>query len=191
MRPVIEVLLQVVLGLWIAAGFADWWWHRRTQIERTSGTAESLCHWLLLSQMGIAIVLCIALRPNALLLTLLLCLWLSHQATTFLELRWVAPLRPIAPAEQMTHSFLEILPVAGLMLLSIPVVDSALLGQSATWTLQPRAWADVQWQSGGWPALITLCLLFNGLAYMEETWRCLRWRARRKPSAVSKSAAQP
>ncbi|WP_311223828.1 MULTISPECIES: hypothetical protein [unclassified Acidovorax] len=184
MHPVIGVLLQVVLALWIVAGFADWWSHRRTQIERTSGIAESLCHWLLLIQMGTAIVLCIAFRPNLLLLTLLLFLWVSHQTTTFLELRWVAPVREITPAEQMTHSFLEILPVAGILLLSIPVVEQTLLGYPVEWTMEHRAIADIHWQTGIWPLLIAACLVFNGLAYMEETWRCLRWRQRRrhKPS---------
>ena len=41
MPPVIGILLQVILGMWITAGLADWWCHRRTGIERTSGTAEA------------------------------------------------------------------------------------------------------------------------------------------------------
>jgi len=177
MSPVIGMLLQVILGLWVAAGFADWWCHRRTRIEQTSGTAEALCHWLLLLQMGTAITLCTLFQPTLLLLVLLLCLWLAHQSITFMELRWVCPVRDVTPGEQMIHSFLEVLPVAGMLLLSIPVVDSALQEDSAAaaWTLERRALADVAWRAEAWPALIFACVAFNGLPYLEELWRCLRW----------------
>ncbi len=176
-------LLQAVLGLWIAAGFADWICHRRTGIERTSGTAESLCHWLLLAQMGVAVLLCVAFRPGALLLAVLLLLWLSHQATTYLELRWVAPVRSITPAEQMMHSFLEVLPVAGMLLLAVPLAEAWQRGDAPAWALHARAPGDIAWKDPVWAGLALCCVAFNGLPYLEETWRCLRWRRRPTPRA--------
>lgn len=173
--PVIGVLLQVILGMWIAAGWADWRCHRVAGIERTSGTAEAVCHWLLLVQMGAAITLCTLFQPTLLLLVILLCLWLAHQSITFLELRWVAPMRDITPGEQMIHSFLEVLPVAGMLLLSIPVLENAMQPSQPLWMLQRRDMADVSWQDDAWPVLILACVLFNGLPYLEELWRCVRW----------------
>jgi hypothetical protein len=36
----------LLLPIWVLAGVADYLWHRRTRIETTSGTEESLTHTL-------------------------------------------------------------------------------------------------------------------------------------------------
>ncbi|MGZ3585148.1 MAG: hypothetical protein ACXVCT_20590 [Ktedonobacterales bacterium] len=50
-------LLYVVLPTWLAAGFADYLFHRRTKIEQTSGPRESLIHWLMMTETGIPVLM--------------------------------------------------------------------------------------------------------------------------------------
>ncbi len=43
---VLNVILYVLLPLWGIAGIVDWWCHRNTEIEKTSGlheTTPSIC----------------------------------------------------------------------------------------------------------------------------------------------------
>jgi len=52
-----------VVPLWIAAGLADWFCHRRTRIERTSGLTENAFHWVLLAEGGIGLQQRREIRP--------------------------------------------------------------------------------------------------------------------------------
>ena len=38
---VLNVILYVLLPLWGIAGIVDWWCHRNTEIEKTSGLHEA------------------------------------------------------------------------------------------------------------------------------------------------------
>ena len=51
------VLMAGVIPLWIVAGLADWWCHRRTAIERTGGRIETAFHWVLFTEATIRLVL--------------------------------------------------------------------------------------------------------------------------------------
>ena len=64
------LLMGGVMPLWILAGLADWWCHRRTAIERTSGLRENLFHWLLFAEAGVALGAVAVLDVNAALLLL-------------------------------------------------------------------------------------------------------------------------
>jgi hypothetical protein len=39
-----RALQWFVMPVWLGAGVADWWCHRRTDIEHTAGTGESVIH---------------------------------------------------------------------------------------------------------------------------------------------------
>jgi len=41
-------LLYFIMPLWMVAGLLDWYHHRRTKIEKTAGTRESMIHALIL-----------------------------------------------------------------------------------------------------------------------------------------------
>jgi hypothetical protein len=47
-----RLLLAGVMPLWLGAGLADWYLHRRTRIEQTAGPRESALHSLLLPKPG-------------------------------------------------------------------------------------------------------------------------------------------
>ena len=171
------LLMAAVLPLWIAAGLADWWCHRRTAIERTSGSPENAFHWLLLAESGIALLAVALLEIDAAVLVLVFAAFLAHEATTFIELRYVVPLREVRPLEQMVHSFMEILPLVLLALVAVMRWDEvlALFGQGGApdFTLRPK---DAPWPAGYLAGLGLAVLLLNVLPMAEEGVRC--WRAR-------------
>lgn len=160
------LLMYGVLPLWVAAGFADWWCHRRSAIESTGGVLESNFHLVMFAQMGLAGLAVLLMEVNATVLALLAALFLMHEATVWLELRFVAPRRAISPLEQMVHSFMELLPLAGLLLLCALHHDQF---SRPEWGLEwkrfplPTAYLVV--------ALGTIALL-NLLPLLEEAHRC-------------------
>jgi hypothetical protein len=162
--------------LWIAAGLADWWCHRRTRIEHTSGLRENLFHWVLLAQGGVALGAAVLLEPTAGMLLLVFAAFLAHEATTLAELRYTVPRREVRPGEQMVHSFMEILPL--LLLASL-----AVTGWEQVQALFGRGEPDFgwRWKAQPWPAAwlagtALAVAAFNVLPMAEEGLRCLRAR---------------
>ena len=153
------LLMAVVVPLWIAAGLADWWCHRRTRIESSSGLPENVFHWILFGEAAV--------------LMLVFAAFLAHEATTFMELAYTVPRREVRPFEQMVHSFMELLPLVVLALLAASQWDQALalFGVGAPdFSLQPKL--------EPWPPayLLGACIaagLFNILPLAEEALRCL------------------
>ena len=58
-------LLYFLMPLWIVTGLLDWYNHRRTKIEQTAGTHESLTHILAMSEVGLPIMMGLFLDVNA------------------------------------------------------------------------------------------------------------------------------
>jgi hypothetical protein len=170
------LLMYAVVPAWIVAGLVDWWCHRRTGIERTSGLPENLFHWVLFGEAGLALVAVGLLEINAAILLLVFAAFLAHEATTFVELRYTVPLRDVRPFEQMVHSFMEILPLIVLALLAVMAWDQvlALFGAgTADFALRPKA---EPWPAGYLLGIAGAVLAFNVLPLAGEGLRCLRLR---------------
>jgi hypothetical protein len=173
------LLMSGVVPLWILAGLADWWCHRRTAIETTSGLRENLFHWLLFAQAGVALGAVAVLEINAALLLLVSAAFLAHEVTTFIELRYTVPRRDVRPLEQMVHSFMEILPLLLLALLAVMGWDQlrALFdGGGGDFALRATR---SPWPPAYLLAVTGAVLLCNVLPLAEEALRC--WRARGVP----------
>jgi hypothetical protein len=168
------LVMMVVVPMWIAAGTFDWLCHRSTRIQHTSGLPENVFHWLLLAEGGIALVAVAFLEVNAGVMLLVFAAFLVHECTTYVELRYTVPLREVRPIEQMIHSFMEILPLAMLMLLAVmrwDQADALFGGDTPDFDLRPKA--------EPWPASYLLgagvaVLLLNIVPLAEESLRCLR-----------------
>ncbi|MBE7366873.1 hypothetical protein [Ramlibacter pallidus] len=171
-----QLLMHAVIPLWIAAGLADWWCHRRTRIETTSGLAENLFHWVLLAQGGVAVLAACLLEANGFVLLLVAGVFLAHEATTFLELRYTVPRRDVRPGEQMVHSLLEILPLALLLLL-------AVTGWERAADFGPK-WKSAPWPPAYLAGVLAAVALCNLLPMAEETRRCLRSRIPARPGST-------
>jgi hypothetical protein len=139
---------------------ADWWCHRRSDIAHTAGVTESLYHWLMFGLMGVAVLAVLLLQTNAALLSLGLALWALHHVVVYAELRYVHGRREIGPAEQMVHSFLEVLPLTGLALLAVIAA-----GDPQDWSFRRRSPAL---PAGFIYTVLGAVAVVNGLPLVQE-----------------------
>ncbi len=142
----VRYLLYGLLPSWFVPGVADWAMHRRTRIEETAGTKESLIHALMMTEVGIPIALTLRYEVNPLLLTVQLGATAAHEATALWDVRTAVDSdREVKPVEQHIHSFLESLPFAALtslMCLHADQVKSLLRGAAAMATRGVSCRAD-------------------------------------------------
>ena len=116
----VDYLLYVVLPLWLLAGIADWFCHRATRIESTSGAKESLIHLLMLAEAGVAVLLGLFLEIDALVIAIMIACWLLHEVTAHWDLRYAVTRREVRPIEQHVHNYLGAIPFMALSLLILP-----------------------------------------------------------------------
>lgn len=170
------LLMYLVLPVWVLAGLADWWCHRCTSIESTTGVRESVFHLVMFTQMALGGVAALLLEINMAILVFLWVIFLLHELTTWLELRWVVSKRDVRASEQMVHSFLELLPLFALIGLS------ALHAEAFGLWSHPEEWI-VQWKLEQLPdtyllAAFAAILVLNLLPLLEEHYRCRRSQRR-------------
>jgi hypothetical protein len=111
------LLLGFVVPVWMLAGFVDYLCHRSSRIEDTAGAKESALHFLQFAEVGAAVLACLLLEVNAAVLLFCVAMLVVHEATAYWDISYAITRRRVTPVEQMAHSFLEIMPLAGLLLL--------------------------------------------------------------------------
>ncbi|MDN3021950.1 diguanylate cyclase [Streptomyces sp. S.PB5] len=185
-------LLYGLLPSWFVPGLADWVMHRRTRIEDTAGTKESVIHSLMMAEVGIPIAATLRYEVNPALLAVQLGGAAVHEATALWDVRTAVDSdREVRPIEQHIHSFLESLPfgaLASLMCLHADQVKSLLRGGRGdpdAWRLVPRRRPLSKAYLAGVTAAIGACVL---LPYGEELLRCRRAARRNKKRASSDEA---
>lgn len=180
------LLMYFVVPLWLAAGIADYLCHRRAGIQATSGVKESLIHLLMLAEMGVPVLAALLLEINALVLAVMVAAFILHEATALWDVSYANARRQVTPFEQHVHSFLELVPLMGLLLLLVLHWQQglALVGlgpEAADWSLRPKpAPLPLGYVLGVLGAVAALELL----PYGEELWRCSRARHARLPSRL-------
>jgi hypothetical protein len=177
------VLMYFVMPLWLAAGFADYLCHRAASIETTSGWKESLLHLLQFGEMAIPTLAAIFLEINALVIaTMIICL-IAHEATAVWDVNYAYSRREVTPTEQHVHSFLEMLPLMGLLIIVTLHWQQflslfGLAQESADFSLRlrqpPLPWLYVS-------TILSLVVLFEILPYLEELVRGIRHRRTKPP----------
>lgn len=175
-------LLYVVLPLWTLVAFADWWCHRASNIEQTSGLPETLIHFLLLGEAGIAVLAGLFLEVNALVLLFMLAALAAHELTAYWDVAYAAPRRHISPLEQRIHDYLGTVPFMAfsfVLVLHWPAVADAFAdpGTAQHWRLH---WKGDPLPGGYIAGLLTAIVLFDLLPYLEELRRDLRARQARR-----------
>lgn len=173
-----SVLLYGLVPVWLCAGLADWWLHRRQRIEATAGWPESALHVAMVAELGIAVTLALLLEINALVLVLMLTACIAHEFTLWADLRYAAARRPIPVPEQWVHGWQTALPWVGLALLALMHSDQALaivgLGDAtADWTLRPK---DVPLPFHQVAGVMIAAAVMIVLPFTEELLRALRLR---------------
>ncbi len=164
-------LLFIVIPAWLVPGLLDWYFHRRSHIEKpeNGGVRESLVHSAMFAEAGMPLVLSVLFEMNPLLVTLMTGAAATHELTAIGDVRLALDSqREVTQAEQHVHSFLEVMPfwVVPLMV---------LLHEPSTkrWRLTRRGSA-LRRGDLGW---VAVAVLLGGVApYSEELLRC--WRNR-------------
>lgn len=174
--PTLLLLMYFVVPVWLMAGFADWLCHRATNIETTSGAKESVIHLLLFAEVGGPFLAVLLLEVNALVIAFMIVMFFVHEATTLWDLSYADTLRKITPVEQHVHSYLELMPLTAVLMVSARHWPQCLalfgLGDEA-----PRF--DIAFKANPLPlayiiGAVVAALLFAVLPYMEELLRGLR-----------------
>jgi hypothetical protein len=176
----VSVLLYFILPLWLAAGFADYLCHRASNIEMTSGYKESLIHLLMFSEIAVPLLAAIFLEINALIIASMIAGFIAHQLTALWDVAFANDKRHVSPIEQQIHSFLELLPLAGMLIviilnwpqfLSLWGLGSETPRYSLALKPDPLPWTYVT-------GFLCAVLAFELLPYLEDLVR--GWRNRKR-----------
>ncbi|MBZ9842824.1 diguanylate cyclase [Mesorhizobium sp. CA5] len=174
--PMVLILMYFILPVWLVAGFADWLCHRATHIESTTGAKESLIHLLMFAEVGIPLLAAMFLEVNALVIAVMIVTFFIHEATAIWDVRYATTARTVSPVEQHVHSFLEMIPLMGLVIVVALHWGQflALFGAGAE-----KARFDLTWKEQQLPviyiaAVMIVIVLFELLPYVEEFFRGLR-----------------
>lgn len=173
-------LMYIVVPVWLVAGLADYFCHKATRIERTSGVAESLLHLLQFVEVGVPLLAALFLEINAAVLLIMLAGLVLHQATAVWDVRYANATRHVPPVEQHVHGVLEMAPVIAAAIVAIlhwPQLLS-LFGIGSA----PRF--ELEWKHDplpGWylVAVLSGVVVCGVLPYGEELVRTLRNRHHR------------
>jgi hypothetical protein len=169
-------LLYVALPIWTIPGFGDWICHRRTKIEHTSGTHESLTHALMMTAVGIPALMALLLEVNASTILALFGGFVVHEGIVIWDVAYAAGRRKVTPTEQHFHSFLEVLPFMSLSFVLCLHWDQvvALLGKGPSrpsFAIRPKESPIHPAYLVGIGAVITSLI---AVPYAEELIRCFR-----------------
>jgi hypothetical protein len=108
----LRYIMYGVLPAWFVPGLLDWNQHRRSRIERTSGTRESLIHLLMMAEVGLPLTLALLCEINPLMLAIILGAIAAHEATALWDVSTAEHSgRRVTTWEQHVHSFLESMPI--------------------------------------------------------------------------------
>ena len=171
-----RLLMWFVVPIWIGAGLADWLCHRRSDIEHTAGTRESVIHALMMSEAGVPATLGLLYEVNAGLLAITLAALGMHQATAAWDVSYADSRREVTPTEQHVHGLLEQVPVMATAFLTALHWDQAraLIGAGGgrrRMRLEPkRQPLSPAYRAGLGGAVAGLVVV----PYAEEVVRCRR-----------------
>ena len=169
-------LMYLVVPIWLLAGLADYFCHRASHIERTSGVAESLLHLLQFGEVGVPLLAALFLEINAAILLIMLAGLVLHQATAVWDVRYANATRRISPIEQHVHGVLEMTPAIATAVVAIlhwPQVMALLGAGEADFALQFKRSPLPGWYLA---AVMLGAALCGVLPYGEELWRTIRSR---------------
>lgn len=108
----LRYIMYGMLPAWFLPALLDWNQHRRSRIESTSGTRESLIHLLMMAEVGAPLTLALLCEVNPLVLTIALSAIAAHEATALWDVSLAEPSgRDVTTFEQHVHSFLESMPI--------------------------------------------------------------------------------
>jgi hypothetical protein len=188
--PTQALLLYFIMPVWFLAGLADWFCHRATDIQHTTGAKESLIHLLMFGEIAIPLLACLFLEINSAIFLLMILAFLAHEATALWDVSYAAPRRYVSPIEQHVHSFLEMIPLMAGLIVAVQHWGQLL----ALFALGPEiARFVIRLKDDPIPVLyvvlvLAAALFLELLPYLEELWRGIRAARQTRLSKPAPSA---
>lgn len=172
-------LLFFLLPAWNLVGALDWWCHRRAGIERY-GIYEPMLHLVLLALAGAPLLLGLFLDINALILLLMILCFIAHEVVGSIDIAWADRNRNIRAFEQRVHDYMTAIPFSALTLVALlHSQDLLLLFREPLVALrEPLQLREPPLSPGGIALVLALVVLCNGLPYLEEFARAVRYRSK-------------
>jgi hypothetical protein len=181
-------VLGAVMPLWIGAGFADYWLHRRSKIEAHAGTFESSLHAAGIALSAGPVLGGFFLELDAGVLLAMIAGYAAHAGMTIWDVAYASSRRDVIPAEQHVHGLLEVLPFTALSLVLVANRGQALALVGRGESRARFAFRRKRVPLGRRPVFATLAAFTALVAvpYAEELLRCVRYeRAARKSREAS------
>lgn len=131
------------------------------------------------AEVGIPLLAAMFLDVNALIILIMIVTFFVHEATAMWDVSYATTARTVTPIEQHVHSFLEMIPLMGLVsVISLHWGQFLALFGAGTETAR----FELVWKSQQLPVTYIACvmaviLIFELLPYLEELVRGLRANA--------------
>jgi hypothetical protein len=169
------LLTWVLYPVWLVAGAVDYFCHRATDIEHTSGALESWLHVGQFLCISVALALVVSLELTWPVMVAAAVALLTHSALAYVDVTYTDARRRITPLEQQVHGYMEVIPLVSLCLVAIVHWDqlASLAHGQPVWRLRAEPIESNQrlWLLGSFVVLA-------GLPIGEELLRTLRRRSR-------------
>ena len=178
-------LMWFVMPLWLAAGVADWFCHRGSAIEVTTGAKESLIHLAMLTEAAIPVLMGLFLEITSPVLAIMITAFCVHDLTALWDVSYANRLRTVTPIEQHVHDYLATVPLMAVSFVSVLHWPQMLAlfrigGRTPDWSIT-RKKEKLPW--GYVASMMTAMLALEWGPYMEELFRGLRAASDRRPAA--------
>lgn len=169
-------LKYFVVPVWLGAGAADWMCHSASDIQHTTGLKESIIHLLMMAEAAAPILAALLLEVDPLILSAMIAVFFLHEATAMWDVSYAITARDVSPVEQHVHSFLEMVPLLAVTVISLlhwPQLQ-ALLGRRVEPYRKLLQWKKDPVSPGYIAAALGAMGAFEFLPYIEEAVR--DWR---------------
>ena len=180
---VLYLILYVILPIWTIAGTVDWWCHRKTKIEETSGLKESIIHSIMGIQVGLPIIACLVFEVNVLLMLFCFFILITHEYVAHQDIVWATPRREISHLEIHAHSYLSTVPFYLIGLIVVRRWDTFIKMITLDWSGEMSLVLRSE-PIGGTPYYLpyylTFALCVGVVPYVEENIRCWLYQRRRR-----------
>lgn len=114
-----EFLAIVLYPLWLLGGAGDYFCHRRTHIEETSGTTEAWFHLAQFATIGVIFVSAVVLEITLAVIVLMLAALIAHTVLSFIDVSYTMKHRHISTLEQHVHGLMDVIPIVAVGLLAV------------------------------------------------------------------------
>jgi hypothetical protein len=160
------LLLWVIYPIWLVAGAIDWFCHRATHIEATSGSTESWLHLAQFLSLAAFLAATVALPFDLAAQIIAVAALVLHTGLSYVDVRYTLKRRYISALEQHVHGFLDVLPWVGCALWILMNLQDASEVTNA-WQMSAR----------GTALLLGSYAVLAGVPVIDELRRTLRFAA--------------